>query len=182
MRAIRVDKLPTLSKIGKQSFNHISVLIIRLSRTGKKKQPTYRIVVAEKSAPIQGRFQEVVGYYNPGENKKLVYDMPRIEHWIKNGAKPSDTVAGLLKAKGVPGMEAFMAPRNKQRSKKKAEEEKPVAAAPAEEAAPVEEAAPAEEAAEEKVEEPEEKPAEEEKAEEPAPEPEVEEAAPAEEK
>lgn len=117
------------------------MLVIRLSRTGKRNQPAYRIVVAEHSAPVQGKFQEIIGHYLPAEGKKLEFKMDRIEHWVKMGAKPSDTVASLLKAKGVPNMEKFIGLRNLKRKKKKGGDE-PEAAAPAAEA-PVAEETPA---------------------------------------
>jgi len=141
------------------------VLVIRLQRTGRKNQAAYRIVVAEKSAPVKGKHLEVVGTYNPSENKKFTVDQARIDHWISVGAQPSETVAGLLKYNGVSGMEKYMTPRTKNRPKKNpteaelaameeaknptpAEEPAPVEEAPAEEAAPVEETPAAEEAAE----------------------------------
>lgn len=133
------------------------MLVIRLQRTGRKNQPSYRIVVAEKSKPVKGRHIEVVGSYNPSEQKKVTFDKARIEHWVSVGARPSDTVAGLLTYNGVSGLDAFMAPRTKKRAKKNPSEEelaameaaKAPAAPAAEAAAPVEEeaAAPAEEAA-----------------------------------
>ncbi len=95
-----------------------TLLVIRLSRTGRRNQATYRIVVAEKSRPVQGKFLEIVGSYNPGEGKKTDFKQDRIDHWIAQGAQPSDTVAGLLKYNGVAGMEKFMDFRNKKRATK----------------------------------------------------------------
>ena len=70
---------------------------IRLSRHGGKKDPHYRIVVAEKKNPRDGRFSEIVGYYNPAlRPKRLHLDLDRIDHWIKQGAQPSDTVMVLI--------------------------------------------------------------------------------------
>ncbi len=96
------------------------MLVIRLSRTGRRNQPTYRIVVAEKNRPVKGKFIEVVGFYNQGEGKKTDFKKDRIEHWIAQGAHPSDSVAGLLKYNGLSGMEKFMDFRNKTRAKKNA--------------------------------------------------------------
>ncbi len=162
------------------------MLRIRLTRTGKKNRPSYRIVVAEHTAPIQGKFIEVVGFYNPIENpKQLEFKEDRIKYWISVGAKPTDTVASLLKSKGMEGMDEYIAPRDKQRKKKGEEEEAPEASAPAaegdDEAAPTEEApaeevadepaaaeAPAEEKPEEAKDEPKEEKAEEEAKDEPA--------------
>jgi len=73
------------------------MLRIRLTRTGKKHQPTYRIVVAEHSAPIQGKFIEIVGYYIPTTKPKtLEVKKERVEYWISNGAVPTDTIHNLL--------------------------------------------------------------------------------------
>lgn len=111
------------------------MLKIRLSRTGRKNFPSYRIVVAEHSAPIKGKFLEVLGHYIPSREPKVFeYDEKKIREWISKGAKPTDTVAALLKRNGVSGMEIFMEPRNKKRKSKKAVEEAPatpVAATPA---------------------------------------------------
>jgi small subunit ribosomal protein S16 len=155
------------------------LLKIRLSRTGKKSQASYRIVVQEHTAPIKGKFIELVGNYIPTQNPKVLkINAERVKHWISVGAQPSDTVATLLKREGFEGMERYIAPRDRQRKKKNAEEEEAAPAKPAAEAPAVEEkaeeAAPAEEApaAEEKAEEAapaEEAPAAEEKAEEAAP-------------
>lgn len=96
------------------------MLKIRLSRTGKKKQPSFRVVVAEHSAPIKGRYIELLGYYIPSSDpKKLEIKKDRIEHWISKGAKPTDTVASLLKKEGLPNMDKFMEPRDKKKKKKK---------------------------------------------------------------
>ena len=77
------------------------MLMIRLARFGAKKKPTYRLVVIQKDRARDSRAVEVVGHYNPVSNPKVVnLKRDRIEHWIKNGAQPSDTVARLLKANG----------------------------------------------------------------------------------
>jgi small subunit ribosomal protein S16 len=73
------------------------MLRIRLTRTGKKHQPTYRIVVAEHTAPIKGKFVEILGYYLPTQKPKVFeVKKERVEYWMKNGATPSDTVHNLL--------------------------------------------------------------------------------------
>ena len=75
---------------------------IRLKRMGAKKKPFYRIVVAESSAPRDGRFIEEVGYYNPVTDPiELKVNNDRVQQWIKNGAQPTDTVRGLLKKSGA---------------------------------------------------------------------------------
>jgi small subunit ribosomal protein S16 len=75
------------------------MLAIRLARFGAKKKPTYRVVVIEKDRARNSRSIEVVGHYNPVSKPAQVHlDRERIEHWIKNGAQPSDTVSRLLKS------------------------------------------------------------------------------------
>ena len=80
-------------------------LSIRLARGGAKKRPYYRIVVADSRSPRDGRFIEKVGTYNPmlakdsDERVNLIED--RIQHWIGQGAKPSDRVARFMEAAGM---------------------------------------------------------------------------------
>ena len=164
---------------------------IRLKRMGKKKQPFYRIVVADSRAPRDGRSIEKLGHYNPISNPaELVIDEERLFHWMDQGAKPSDTVFSLLRGRGLTlkyelkSRNADEATINKEmqkwelarenRGKKKAEAEaaKLAEAAAAEEAAKKAEAeaAAAEEAAE-KAEEATEEAVEEETVEEPVEEP-----------
>lgn len=70
---------------------------IRLRRMGKKKQPHYRIVVADSRAPRDGRFVENLGYYNPVKHPAtLSVDMERVEYWVGQGAIVSDTVRSLV--------------------------------------------------------------------------------------
>lgn len=73
------------------------MLRIRLSRQGRKKDPHYRIVVAEKSRARDGRFIEIVGYYNPAlQPVRLHLELDRIDYWLEKGAQPSDTVRALI--------------------------------------------------------------------------------------
>ena len=75
---------------------------IRLTRVGSKKNPIYRVVVADQRAPRDGRFIEIVGRYNPQtEPSTIELDEDKIRDWIAKGAQPSDAVARLLKAKNV---------------------------------------------------------------------------------
>ncbi len=77
---------------------------IRLTRLGKKKNPFYRIVVADSEFPRDGRFIEVVGTYNPVKDPALVeIEEERVFHWVKNGATLSDTVKSLFKRQGILG-------------------------------------------------------------------------------
>ena len=75
---------------------------IRLTRLGKKKAPTYRVIVADERSPRDGRFIEELGYYDPTKDPSVVkINTERAKEWIKNGAKPTDTVAKLLKIAGL---------------------------------------------------------------------------------
>lgn len=75
---------------------------IRLRRMGAKKNPFYRIVVADSRYPRDGRFIEEIGTYDPVKNPSAVtIDAEKAKAWIKNGAQPTDTVKVLLKNKGI---------------------------------------------------------------------------------
>lgn len=75
---------------------------IRLKRMGAKKSPFYRIVVADSRSPRDGRFIEEIGYYNPlTEPKTVKFDNEKAISWIKNGAKPTDTVERLFRENGL---------------------------------------------------------------------------------
>lgn len=74
------------------------MLAIRLTRQGAKKRPFYRVIVAEKEAKRDGRFVEIVGYYNPCRNPiELKLDHERISYWLARGAQPSETVRSLIR-------------------------------------------------------------------------------------
>ena len=120
------------------------MLKIRLQRSGRKNRANYRVVVAEHSAPIKGRYLEMLGTFDPlVEKHGFVVDIAKVEEWIKKGAKPTNTVARLLKGQGMKGMEPFII-EMKDRKVKNPKEEPEKPAVPAAEAAPAEEA-PAEE-------------------------------------
>lgn len=75
---------------------------IRLRRVGKKKQPSYRITVADSRSPRDGRFIEVIGFYNPRTDPETVrLQEDRALHWLGVGAQPSDPVARLLEKMGT---------------------------------------------------------------------------------
>lgn len=75
---------------------------IRLRRQGAKKQPSYRVVVADQHAPRDGRIVENIGFYNPRtEPATISIDAERARYWLSVGAQPSDSVARLLQAAGV---------------------------------------------------------------------------------
>ena len=73
------------------------MLSIRMRRTGSKKRPFFRVVVSEARSKKEGEFIEVLGFYNPRTKPAVVeINKERIAHWIKNGARPSDSVRTLL--------------------------------------------------------------------------------------
>ncbi len=77
---------------------------IRLRRMGSKKKPFYRLVVADSRSPRDGRFIEEVGYYNPvarGSNEEVKINEESVIKWLKNGAKPTDTVRAILNKEGI---------------------------------------------------------------------------------
>ncbi|MCI0437757.1 MAG: 30S ribosomal protein S16 [Chloroflexi bacterium] len=78
------------------------MLRMRLKRVGAKKQPSYRIVVADSRASRDGSFVEQIGHYNPrSEPPAIVIDEEKALKWIKSGAQPSDAVMRMLKNKGI---------------------------------------------------------------------------------
>jgi small subunit ribosomal protein S16 len=79
---------------------------IRLRRVGAKKQPSYRIVAADLEHPRDGRFLEILGFYNPRTSPETIeLHEERVYDWIKRGAQPSESVAKLFKTIGL--MERF---------------------------------------------------------------------------
>jgi small subunit ribosomal protein S16 len=75
---------------------------IRLARVGSKKNPIYRVVVADARSPRDGKFIEIVGQYNPQTDPSTInLDDERVRDWIGKGAQPSNSVKRLLKAKGI---------------------------------------------------------------------------------
>ena len=75
---------------------------IRLTRVGSKKNPIYRVVIADSRSPRDGKFIEIVGRYNPQSEPSLIeLDEEKVRGWLAKGAQPSGTVARLLKAKGI---------------------------------------------------------------------------------
>lgn len=78
---------------------------IRLARGGSKKRPFYAIVATDSRMPRDGRFLEKLGTYNPllakDDEKRVVMDMDRVNHWLSQGAQPTDRVARFLEAAGA---------------------------------------------------------------------------------
>lgn len=127
----------------------IDMLRIRLQRTGNKNNPTYRLVVTEKSNAAKGKSMEFLGHYLPTRDPAVFeFNAERVDHWIKNGAQPTDTVARLLSNNGVKGLEKYMERYSKKKKRNAPEEEEAPAEAPAPAAEEKPEEAPAEEAPE----------------------------------
>jgi small subunit ribosomal protein S16 len=75
---------------------------IRLRRIGLRGQPTYRIVAADKESPRDGRFLEILGFYNPRTQPATIHvKEDRAYHWMKNGALPTESVQQVFKSAGV---------------------------------------------------------------------------------
>jgi small subunit ribosomal protein S16 len=129
-------------------------LKIRLARGGAKKRPFYRIVVAEASAPRDGRYVERVGTYNPmvpkDHDQRLTLNGERITYWMGQGAQPTERVQKMLATAGLAAAPVIRdQPKKSAPGKKRAEREAEAAeaaAAAAEEAAAAAESAAAEEA------------------------------------
>ncbi len=73
---------------------------MRLTRTGAKKAPTYRVVVADSRSPRDGRFIEEIGFFNPRTDEVKI-NAEKAQTWLKNGAQPTDTVRALLKKSNI---------------------------------------------------------------------------------
>jgi len=77
---------------------------MRLTRVGSKKNPIYRVVVADSRSPRDGRFIEIVGRYNPQTQPSTIeFDEAKVKSWLSKGVQPTEPVARLLKAKGLVG-------------------------------------------------------------------------------
>ena len=75
---------------------------IRLARVGSKKNPIYRVVVADSRSPRDGKFIEIVGRYNPQTQPSTIeIDEAMVKDWISKGAQPTDSVRRLMKAQGI---------------------------------------------------------------------------------
>ena len=137
---------------------------IRLMRVGKKKQPSYRVVVTDSRSPRDGRFIEVLGQYAPREDPSVVtIDNDRALHWLRVGAQPTEQVGKLLEITGVwaaykdaVGKDAAVKPKAKTpKAKKVVEKPEPEPAPAVITETPAEEAAAEEPAVEEAEPEPE---------------------------
>lgn len=74
---------------------------MRLMRMGKKKQPFYRIVIMEETAPREGRYVDKIGWYNPMKEDSISIDESKALKWLGNGVKPTATVRNLLSSNGI---------------------------------------------------------------------------------
>jgi small subunit ribosomal protein S16 len=73
---------------------------VRLTRVGSRKNPFWRVVVADQRSPRDGRFIESIGHYNPQTNPSTIeIDEDRLQHWLARGAQPTNTVRKLMKAR-----------------------------------------------------------------------------------
>ncbi len=124
---------------------------IRLARGGSKKRPFYRIVAADSRMPRDGRYIEKLGTYNPllpkDSEERVKMDVERVQHWLGQGAQPTDRVARMLEAAGLKEKAERNNPNKGTPGKKAQERAEEKAAKAADAAAPAEEA-PAEEATE----------------------------------
>ena len=109
---------------------------LRLVRTGKKKQPTYRLVAADSRFPRNGRFIEILGTYEPRHDPSVIkFDNDRAVHWLQHGAQPTETVEKLLRISGAweqftgKPLEPVVYPEKKSASVEAAEEAPEEAAA-----------------------------------------------------
>jgi len=100
------------------------MVTLRLRRMGKKKQPTYRLVAAEKTAPRDGRMIEILGHYNPRTEPPVInFNEEKVLDWLRKGAKPTDVVRRLLKKIDV--WQKFENPEQEVSTEEKLTEEKP---------------------------------------------------------
>ena len=109
MRGLQSGKMPDLGQLMRQRCNLPPLscraemaVSMRLTRVGGKKDPVWRVVVADRRSPRDGRFIETVGRYNAQTDPStIVLNEERIRHWLDRGAQPSDTVKKLLKTQGI---------------------------------------------------------------------------------
>lgn len=92
-----------MSEVAPHSLKEGHMVVIRLRRTGARSKLSYRIVVADRRSPRDGKFIEQIGIYNPHKEKpgKVILDGERATYWIQKGAKPSERIAGFFKELGL---------------------------------------------------------------------------------
>ncbi len=100
---------------------------IRLSRVGKKKQPSYRLVVADVKSPRDGDFIEIIGHYNPRtEPATIVIDEEKARQWLSRGAQPTERVSILLGKAGITEMPKINFSKKLPKKEEEKSEGKPV--------------------------------------------------------
>lgn len=93
------------------------MLKLRLRRMGAKKRPSYRIVVAESSAPRDGKFIEIIGQYDPLTDPATIrLNEERAKHWLSVGAQPTETVRDILRRANLVGDDPRLTARHEQAS------------------------------------------------------------------
>jgi small subunit ribosomal protein S16 len=98
------------------------VLKIRLRRTGARKKPNYRIVVAESTAPRDGKYIEIIGTYDPLTDPSTInLDGDRARHWLSVGAKPTERVVKLMAREGLVEAPTYAAPTKADAAPEKAD-------------------------------------------------------------
>ena len=109
------------------------MLKIRLARVGKKKQPTYRVVIADARAPRDGKYVEIIGQYNPRtEPNTFVIDEDKARDWMRKGAQPTERVHKLFATVGLMEAPVYPAPKPKEEPQaSRGAAAAPTAAAPA---------------------------------------------------
>jgi small subunit ribosomal protein S16 len=118
------------------------VLKIRLRRTGARKKPSYRIVVAESTAPRDGKYVEIIGTYDPlTDPSTIVLDGDRAKHWLSVGAQPTERVVKLMAREGLVPAPTYGAPAKTEEAAAPAKEEAATTATATADEAPAEAAA-----------------------------------------
>jgi len=98
--SVMVHNMASIEILGTEGW--VVMLKIRLRRVGAKKKPSYRLVVADVRAPRDGAFIDIVGHYDPlTDPETIVIKEEKALHWLKQGAKPTDTTARLLDKAGI---------------------------------------------------------------------------------
>jgi len=102
MWARRVNLAAPSARLGRVRNGSTMAVKMRLRREGKKRQPFYRIVVADVRSPRDGRFIEDIGYYQPLHDPSTIsIDRDRALYWLQHGVQPSDAVVNLLRVQGI---------------------------------------------------------------------------------
>ncbi len=124
MKQISKGKMPNLQQLAGRplTFRDLMAVRVRLTRVGSKKNPNWRVVVADRRSPRDGRFIETIGHYNPQTKPStIVIDQERLDHWLALGAEPTNTVKKLMRAKDNPEVTAAIAQEAEAEAKAQAE-------------------------------------------------------------